>query len=85
MVELADTLVSKISAGNGVWVQVPLEARSICSSTVYSDYKADRPPSSSGLGYCPFKAAARVQIPLGVQVATSESVQLGLLSRDYSE
>lgn len=26
-----------------------------------------RPPSSSGLGHCPFTAAARVRIPLGVQ------------------
>jgi hypothetical protein len=29
-----------------------------------------RPPSSSGLGHRPFKAAARVRIPLGAPSAT---------------
>jgi hypothetical protein len=30
--------------------------------------KAVEPPSSSGLGHRPFKAAARVRIPLGAQL-----------------
>ena len=31
------------------------------------------PPSSSGLGHRPFKAAARVRIPLGVQLAAAST------------
>ncbi len=37
--------------------------------------KAVRPPSSSGLGHRPFKAAARVRIPLGAPLASPASVQ----------
>ena len=37
-----------------------------------------RPPSSSGLGHRPFKAAARVRIPLGVRRVNGPVVQFGV-------
>src|SRR5215469_340703 len=38
------------------------------------------PPSSSGQGHRPFKAAARVRIPLGVRLAVASSTYIAVRS-----
>ena len=45
----------------------------MCQLNIFIDYGL--PPSSSGLGLSPFKAATGVRIPLGVPNSTGEVVQ----------